>query len=291
MKRLFILLPFVIFHGLIYAQELTRISSSIPDGVEVIKDITYVKYGDRNLMLDVYRPADRPEGQLPTLLVIRGGGWASGDKEGFAPIAAALALRGFATVCIEYRASDEATFPAAVKDTKSAVKWIKDNAGKYNFNPSLIGAIGGSAGAHLAMLLGVSSTARSLNPVGEPEDFRIQAVVGMATPTDLTGSAEGTEVVKWIGKPYATNEELWNSASPITYIDKNSPPMLFIHSSADNVVSYEQSLRAIDKLGEAGIYTELVLIPDAPHPFWNYEEWFESVMDKAAIFFHEQLKN
>jgi len=203
-------------------------------------------------------------------------------------MAAALALRGFAAVCIEYRASDEAIFPAAVKDTKSAVKWIKTNASKYNFNPSSIGAIGGSAGAHLAILLGVSSKAQSLNPTENTEDFKIQAVVGLATPIDFS---HGKGPAKWIGEPYTANKDLWKAASPISYIDEDSPPILLIHSSNDNVVSYKQSLLAMEKMGEMGVYSQLVLIPDAPHAFWNFEEWFGYTMDKAASFFKEHLKN
>lgn len=275
----------------ILAQERTPISRAIPDGVEVLKDIPYVNYQDRELLLDVYRPSKSGDEKLPTIIVIRGGGWAKGGKERFAPMAAALALRGFAAICIEYRASDEATFPAAVMDAKSAIKWIKRNAQKYNFNASSIGAIGGSAGAHLAALLGVSSTANSLNPNNNHEDFRIQAVVGLSTPTDFETTTEGQAIIKWMGKPYAANENLWQSASPITYIDKNSAPMLLIHSTSDNVVPYEQSLLAIEKLGKAGVYSELILIPDAPHAFWNFKEWFTYTMDKAASFFKEQLKN
>jgi len=109
----------------------------------------------------------------------------------------------------------------------------------------------------------------SLNPTNDNENFRIQAVVGLATPTDLKTSAESEVVIKWIGKPYAVNENLWQSASPISYIDKDSAPILLMHSSSDNRVPYEQSLLAIEKLGKAGVYSELILIPDAPHDFWN----------------------
>ena len=123
------------------------------------------------------------------------------------------------------------------------------------------------------------------------KDFRIQAVVGLATPTDFRTAPMNKVVIKWMGKPYAANENLWQSASPITYIDKNSAPMLLIHCTSDNVVPYEQSLLAIEKLGKVGVYSELILIPDAPHAFWNFEEWFGSTMDKAASFFKEQLKN
>jgi len=285
-----IFLSLFIYQNKTFAQTRTPISRAIPDGVKVIKDITYAKYQDRELLLDIYRPSNSGDEKLPPILVIRGGGWEQGDKEGFGPMAAALALRGFATICIEYRTSDETKFPGAVMDTKSAIKWIKQNAEKYNFQASSIGAIGGSAGAHLAALLGVSSTANLLNPTNEIEDFTIQAVVGLATPMDLSKSPENESTIKWIGKPYIANEDFWQSASPASYVDKNSPPMLLMHSSSDTAVPYEQSLIAVEKFGNVGVYSELILIPDAPHAFWNFEEWFGWTMDKAASFFHEQLK-
>ncbi len=295
MNRTNFLLPIIIslfiYQNKTLAQGPTPISRAIPDGVEVLTDIPYVNYQDRELLLDIYRPSNSGDEKLPAILVIRGGGWAKGDKEGFGPMAAALALRGFATICIEYRASDESIFPAAVMDTKSAIRWVKFNAEKYNFKKSSIGAIGGSSGAHLAALLGVASTANSLNPTNENEDFTIQAVVGLATPTDFRTTSENEAVIKWIGKPYAANEDLWQSASPISYIDKDSAPMLLMHSSSDNAVPYEQSLLAVEKLGKVGVYSELILIPDAPHAFWNFEEWFGWTMDKAATFFKDQLKD
>lgn len=283
-----IILTLFISQTKISAQQYTPIDRTLPAGVEIQRDINYVSYQDRHLLLDLYRPENSKEEHLPTILVIRGGGWAMGDKEGFGPIAAALALRGFATACIEYRASDEATFPAAVLDAKSAVKWIKMNADKYKFDSLAIGVIGGSAGAHLAVLLGVSSSVSLLNPSENSNDYTVQAVVGMATPIDFK-VAGGGAVVKWLGKTYEEDDELWSTASPVSYIDNNSPPMLLMHGTSDNVVPLEQSLLAVEKLGEAGVYAELIFIPGAPHPFWNFKEWFNFTMDKAASFFHEQL--
>jgi acetyl esterase/lipase len=201
MIRTKFLLPVFIFL-LVYstktlAQERTPVSRTLPDGVEILKDITYVSYPGRELLLDIYRPSNSTEEKLPTIIVIRGGGWAKGDKEGFGPMAAALALRGFAAICIEYRASDESNFPAAVMDAKSAIKWVKHNADKYNFKASSIGAIGGSAGAHLAALLGVSGNANLLNPTGDSEDFQIQAVVGLATPMDFKETSNSDVINKW----------------------------------------------------------------------------------------------
>ena len=85
-------------------------------------------------MLDLYRPKHRSTGLLPAIVVIRGGGWRMGDKEGFGHIAAALSERGLAAVSIEYRTSREAHFPAAIHDTKAAVRWLRSNAARYSLD-------------------------------------------------------------------------------------------------------------------------------------------------------------
>jgi acetyl esterase/lipase len=124
------------------------------DKVKVISDIVYAQYEQgRTLKLDLYLPRDRPSQPIPGIIVIRGGGWLTGDKEGFAFIASRLAESGFAAASIEYRTSQEAPFPAAVDDVKAATRWMRANAKTYGINDKALGAIGGSAGAHLAVFL------------------------------------------------------------------------------------------------------------------------------------------
>ena len=139
------------------------ISREISSGVEVTEDLTYARYGDRVLMLDLYRPVLQSSALLPAIVVIRGGSWRRGDKKRFGPMAAALAERGLAAVSIEYRTSDEATFPAAVHDTKAAVRWLRRNADRYGLDANAIGAIGGSAGGHLALYLGIAGMTQGGN--------------------------------------------------------------------------------------------------------------------------------
>src|SRR5438046_9706504 len=66
----------------------------VPENVERVADLVYAKYGERELRLDLYLPKPRPASAVPGIVVIRGGGWRSGDKQGFAPIAAGLAAKG-----------------------------------------------------------------------------------------------------------------------------------------------------------------------------------------------------
>ena len=279
------------------------ISRELPEGVEVVRDVTYATYGDRNLLLDLYLPTNRSRELLPTIVVIRGRGWRRGDKEGSGPMAAALAKRGLAAASIEYRASEEATFPAAVEDTKAAVRWLRANGTQHHVDPDAIGAIGGSAGAHLAVYLGVTHGTPQLEGRGgnQGASSAISAVVAFATPADFAVGAGDLGWINYLVMKLQRKEslvrtflgsdepELWIFASPITHVSKTSPPLLLMHGESDWQVPLVQSTRLAARYDAVGAKVNLVTIPDAPHAFWVYEEWFVDSMDRAAAFFWHHL--
>ena len=265
----------------------------------MVRDITYAAYGDRELLLDLYLPAKRGEEPVPGIVVIRGGGWRRGDKDGFAHLAGYLAANGLAAICIEYRASPEATWPAAVNDTKAAVRWLRAHADEYGIAPRAVGVIGGSSGAHLAALLAVTHRMDELDGEGgnPDESNRVQAVVGLATPADFV-PADGAappqnpndSVAAFLDSTYQENPELWALASPITHVHAGAAPILLIHSDADQVVAHEQSVRLAESYRQAGATVELVTIEGAPHAFWGRNRpWHDEALDRAVTFFREQL--
>lgn len=278
-----------------YGQPLDPISRKISEDVIVQRDLVYASYERRELLLDLYLPAERTDSRLATIVVVRGGGWRQGDKEGFGPMAAALAERGFAAVSIEYRASREAAFPAAVEDTKAAVRWIRANAEKFGLDANSIGAIGGSAGAHLALYLGLTPNVRELEGAGgnPNQSSMISAVVGLATPGDFaalrTERASRSPVERFMGAAYDENPDLWVEASPITHIGPASPPTLLIHSDADDVVPIGQTVQLARKFAAVSVPIEVVVIQGGPHAFWNFKQWFDGTMDRAAVFFTAHL--
>ncbi len=275
-----------------------------PPGVRVVRDIVYARYGERSLKLDLYLP-DAVAARTPyAVVVIRGGGWRLGDKEAFGRMAAALAQRGVPAVSIEYRASGEAVFPAAVHDTKAAVRWLRANAPAHGLKPDRVGAIGGSAGAHLAAYLGVTSGIEELEGGGGWRDRSsdVQAVVGLATPTEFVPppgvTAESANrdpdrqvspVDAFLGVSYWTDPETWAFASPLTHVDARSAPILLIHSEDDGSVAPGASIRLAERYAAARVPFELVMFPGAPHAFWNHEEWFNETMDRAAAFLIRHL--
>ena len=226
---------------------------------------------------------------LPTIIMIRGGGFRVGDKKGFASISAALAKQGFATVCIEYRTSDEALFPAPILDSKSAIKWVRDNAKKYNLDSNAIGVLGASAGAHLSMMLATSSHVATLNPSPDTDVYKVNSAVVLEADADFLEATDDKNLIDWLGTTYEDNPELWKLASPITHIDSLTAPILFIHGAVDPIVPIEQSKNSMDRLIKNNVYCELIALPSVGHSFWGNKKWFEFTVKRASLFFKERL--
>ena len=266
----------------------TRVRYHPSPKVRVVPAIVFARYGKRALQLDLYLPIDSREA-VPGVIVIRGGGWMVNDRKESAHVASALAERGVAAASIEYRTANEAAFPGAVQDVKAAIRWMRANAKLYGISPDVIGTLGGSSGAHMALLAGISND-HDLEGKGGNNNVssRVQAVVAMATPTDLLRlDAGGRSVVaRFLHASPAQNPKLWARASPINHIKAGGPSVLLMHGTADENVLAEQSSTFAELYRRAGGQAELVLLQKAPHPFWNYTPWFEDTMNRAAAFFH-----
>jgi acetyl esterase/lipase len=274
------------------AAESARRDFPVPANVEVRRDIVYAEYGPRRMKLDVYLPPNAgARANRAGVLVVRGGGWRTGDKEFFGFIAGQLAKEGFVAASVEYRTSAEATFPAAVYDVKAAVRWLRAHAGMYGVDPSAIGAIGGSAGAHLVALLATSSGVKDLEGNGGNAlvSSQVQAVVAMACVCVIDArEAQASETVRdFLGSTEARTAQ---AASPVTYVSSRSAPLLLLHSPTDPVVPFEQSVEIEKRYRRAGAQVTLIKI-DAPetHAFWNQTAYFPQTITRASEFLRRHL--
>ena len=77
--------------------------------------------------------------------------------------------------------------------------------------------------------------------------------------------------------------------SPITHVDTDSAPILLFHSKTDRTVPHKMSVDLEAKYREAGVEAHLVSIEEAPHAFWNMEQWFGDTMQRSLEFFEKQL--
>ncbi|MFT5130176.1 MAG: arylsulfatase A [Rhodothermales bacterium] len=273
----------------------TQIARSTLESLHARPDVTYARYGDRTLEMDIYRPK-AAWGELPAIVCIHGGGWGKGSRVNHAKVAQALAARGFVTATISYRLSGEAPFPAQIQDCKAAVRFLRANAGEYGINPDKIGAIGQSAGGHLVALLATSGGVKELEGEGGSADFSsvIQAAVPMGAQTDFM-SARNREISKtktiWQQFLRGSQEEqpaAYRRASPLTHLEKSDPPCWFITGESDDPSTHADLFRR--RMVELGIRSGLTAIKDAPHAFTVQQVWFDKMIDTAAAFFGETLR-
>ena len=245
------------------------------------KDVEYGRVGERALVLDLYNPAhlDHP---VPGILFIHGGGWRGGDKKDYRIYARYFAAKGYVVASVGYRLKKEAKYPAAIEDTKCAVRWMRANARTLNVDSERNAAIGGSAGGHLAMMIGYSAGLPELEGNGGwPEvSSGVCAVVNLYGPVDVTtpyGRSHET-VTSYIGKSFDEAPQLYRQCSPLFHLDAGDPPTLVIQGTLDDLVPIEQADRLAARLEELKI------------PYWydRLDGW-PHTMDLARPI-HERVK-
>jgi acetyl esterase/lipase len=244
-------------------------------------NVVYGKGGDRALHLDIASP--KGEGPFPAVVAIHGGSWRSGNKAMFRPLIVRLAKRGYVAVTIEYRFAPKDVFPAQIEDSKCAVRYMRANAKALKIDPKRIGAVGFSAGAHLALLLGTMNEKDGLEGSGGHKGFssKVQAVANFFGPADIRGFS-GQTIEDFMGGNQKDKGELYKKASPLLYIDKSDAPVITLHGTKDPLVPYKQALDLDKKLKEVKIPTVLWTAEGQGHG-WGGAKLEESA--QAAIKF------
>ena len=270
-------------------------SGKVFERLDSMLDMTYANYEGRTLKLDLYKPREKLE-KLPAIVCIHGGGWAKGSRKNYTKVAQALAAHGYVAVTISYRLSGEAVFPAAIMDCKAAVRFLRAHAQTLGINPDKIGAIGSSAGGHLAALLATSYGAEELEGSGGYATFssQIQAVVPMGAQTDFL--SDRNRQVSWerlIWKQFmgGTQEEktdAYQLASPIEHLNLGDPPCFLISGEKDDESTRGAKFRK--RMNQLDISSELEIIEGAPHGFLKEQAWFKHAMEAAVAHFNRVLK-
>lgn len=235
--------------------------------VEIEKNVSYLSEGRQELM-DVYQPAAQRRGGYPAILVIHGGGWAGGkrDAQREQQMGDVFAKAGFVTASIDYMltAGDRPSWPQNLYDCKTAVRFLRKNSVRFNINPERIGVIGGSAGGHLSMLVAFTGGNPKLDPPGPYGEFstKVQAVVDLYGIPLMDERHTGRNMLKGLANP-----ETYRAASPLTYVNSGSAPLLMMHGTADKTVpiAWSDEFEQVLKQRKANyIYKR---VEGAPHSF------------------------
>lgn len=267
------------------------------DGVLAIEDLEYARVGDVALKLDLYLPAlaTRP----PVVVWVHGGAWRSGSKDN--PPILRLTAKGFAVASVDYRLSPVAAFPAQAHDIKAAIRFLRGMAMAHGIAADKIAISGGSAGGHLAALVGVTSSVAELE--GELGDHRdqssaVQAIVvfygasnlatilAQSTPHGVSVRAPALE--RLLGGVPEAKVELARLASPVFHVDPSDPPLLWYHGDQDVQMPINQAHEMVGAYQKAGLRTDFEVVHGGAHGgklFYTGEQ-----MDQVAGFLSAALR-
>ena len=270
-----------------------------PAPIQFDKDIIYSHAGGAELKMDAARPpASFGAGPFPVVLYFHGGGWQAGKRQdGYAAIRF-LASQGFVAITVSYRFAPQFKWPYQIYDAKTAVRYVRSHAKELNIDPNCIAAAGDSAGAYLALMLGLTTSADGFEGDGEWTDTpsKVQAVISYYTASDFTKMAPreptrpltekeqemkakaeamtfayykktGAQVMADWGGTTDPKDPVWAKISPLAYVKSTAVPVLIIQGDADPVVKVEQAYQLDRALTDVKAPHELMIVPGGGHGF------------------------
>lgn len=284
-------------------QELTATSEfplrgrvNIPEGVKLDQGVIYGCAGGRDLKADTFSPKETPLEPRPAIVSLHGGGWQGGEPSQFYFHSAYLAAKyGFFGMCVDYRLSGEAKFPAALQDAKCAVRWLRAHAKELNIDPDRIAIIGGSAGGHLSSMVattaGVQEYEGNGGNAGFPSHVNLAILInGEFDMWDLVKKKSLTEPMRiFMGGTPEEVPERYDELSSVRRIHKGVPPTLLLHGTEDRCVSYEQSVAFCSRSKECGVHSEIELYEGKPHAWFNREPNRTIVLRRIERFLVSQF--
>ena len=274
------------------------VKAELPKNVKANYNLTYATientpYGKRDLHLDVFRP--KTDQVYPVLLLIHGGGWASGNKSMETPMAMQMASHGYVCIPVEYRLTPEKKYPAAIHDIKAAIRWVRANSNEYGMDTSRIAIEGNSVGGMMAAFMGTTGDNKQFegNVGGLTNSSKVHAVIdidGMLdflAPVHINQCLQKTDPIHpWLNVSFQKDPMVWRDASPNSWIDNNSAPILFINSGIFRFHAGQDEM--IGMLNELGIYNEVHKFDINVHPFWLMHPWFDPTI-KIMVNFLEKI--
>ena len=222
--------------------------------------------------------------QYPAMVFFFGGGWTGGSMSQFENQAMYFAARGIVTAVADYRVkSRNGTSPfEAVKDAKSAIRYVRAHANGFGIDPDKIIGAGGSAGGHLAAVAGIID---GLEEKGEDLSVssKPNALVLFNPVIDQSPKGYGYDKV---GKRYL-------EISPLQNIKKEAPPTILFLGTKDKLIAVATVKEFKRKMEAVGSRCELHLYEGGAHGFFNKgrqegdKYYIETVRD--ADFFLQSL--
>lgn len=274
-----------------------------------------------NLTLDIYLPTQLVFEKTPVVIFIHGGAWVGGGKgvvniNRFNESINQLRQKGYAVISTNYTLGrrNKSPFPECILDAIETVNWVVENANHYNFDIDNVGLFGASAGAHIAMMTAYAQP-KDIADTAELKT-KIDYVVDLYGPTDLdklyhmqTVENINTHIEKLpenLRKHLDIAQQLFgfdpekdslkaqsfiNKYSPVNYVHKDIPPTLIIHGTADQIVSFEQSVELHKLLDSLQVDCQFYPLSDINHAFRGATKSQKKEIQNLIVAFIEKQYN
>jgi para-nitrobenzyl esterase len=257
-----------------------------------------------DLVLDLYEPEGAPSGR-PAIVIVHGGAFRSGGRqqEELVSFASYFTSRGWVSISIDYRLLGDrgtlsskwaqyvqnqvssadrdqafALYPSA-RDAKAAVRWLYANAATYRINADFVTAMGGSAGAYLAIVLGVT----------DQQDFRDEALL-TADPTLASTninqpSRVRTVIDHWGGLEHLRILEALDGRSRF---DTSDAPVSIVHGTSDPTVPFTEAEALRDAYIKTGVSYAFNPLEGIGHGPWGAIVDGKTLQELAMAFVIKQ---
>ena len=281
---------------------------TLEGGDKIFRHVAYAEeLGFRPLMMDVAVPAG--EGPHPLIIYIHGGAWRLGSPYITNPqyrrmdFLGRFRRAGFAVASVAYRFTKEAAFPVQLHDCKASIRYLRKHAAAFKIDPARIGVIGDSAGGHLATMVALTGSVKSLEgKVGVREGpSAVSCAINWFGPTNFLTMQKQKEKLASLGN---TNDpaspeswllggpvmrfkaEAW-AASPVNHAKKGAPPLLLQYGDKDRLVPFEQGEELYHALKAKGCDVTLQRVAGADHCFWGVDP--HAIVEADITFFKQHL--
>ena len=235
-------------------------SIEIPGAISEV----YKRASDYDLLLHRIDPPNHSDHDSKAAIVFFfGGGWKGGNPTQFQPQGEYLAKRGMVVFLADYRVkSRQKTSPRECAfDGRSAIRYVRKNAKKFNIDPNRIAAGGGSAGGHVAAITGMCEG------FDEPsEDLNISGrsnILVLFNPV-YDNSPEGYG--------YESVETWFPEISPMHNITQDDPSTIVFLGEKDDLIPVKTAKDFQSQQKHLGIYSELHIYEGQPHGFFNIKK-------------------
>lgn len=265
---------------------------------------------ERQLLADLWQPA---EGTKPTgvaFLFFHGSAWHFGDKaQGTDPMCRHLAAQGHVVLDVAYRLAPEADLAGMVGDVKRSVAWVKQNAARLGVDPDRVVVGGASAGGHISLLATYGNSHPAFSPADlAGVDTRIAGVVSLYGPSDMrafvghhagrmmTTGKQATErapvdfenmnceqmMFNLLGGMPADVPAMYDLADPGAHVSPGAAPALVVQGEMDFIVSTRGTHEFVAKLRQAKVPVVYLELPNTEHA-WDVGSGMVNVVMKKNL--------